>query len=98
MAGTGVRCGQSTRAFMSRGDSPNLVVVSLVARTTMHLAGTRIVMSRILTGAAGFFLAAWGGAAVFDYIVPESFWPVFLVLAVILLGFFGKAVYDGRVR
>jgi hypothetical protein len=46
----------------------------------------------------GLFLAAWGSAVVVDYILPGSFWHVFVVLAAILLGFFGKAVYDGRLR
>lgn len=57
-----------------------------------------MVKSRILTGAAGLFLAAWGSAVVIDYILPGSFWQIFLVLIAILLGFLGKAVYDGRLR
>jgi hypothetical protein len=64
----------------------------------MQGAGSKDVKSRILTGAVGLFLAAWGSAVVVDYILPGSFWHVFIVLAAILLGFFGKAVYDGRLR
>ena len=64
----------------------------------MHIAGSKIARSRIFMGGAGLFLAAWGGAIVIDYILPGSFWHVFLVLAAILLGFLGKAVYDGRLR
>jgi hypothetical protein len=64
----------------------------------MQIAGSKVVKSRILTGAAGLFLAAWGSAVVIDYILPGSFWQIFLVLAAILLGFLGKAVYDGRLR
>jgi len=64
----------------------------------MHIAGSKLAMSRIFMGAAGLFLAAWGSAIVIDYVLPGSFWQIFLVLAVILLGFFGKAVYDGRLR
>jgi hypothetical protein len=64
----------------------------------MQVAGSKVVKSRILTGAVGLFLAAWGSAVVVDYILPGSFWHVFIVLAAILLGFFGKAVYDGRLR
>ena len=61
----------------------------------MHITtGSKTALSRIFMGVLGLFLAAWGGAIVFDYILPGSFWQVFLVLAVILLGFFGKAVYD----
>jgi hypothetical protein len=54
--------------------------------------------SRILMGAAGLFLAAWGIAVIIDYILPGSLWRVFAVLGVILLGLFAKAVYDGRLR
>jgi hypothetical protein len=64
----------------------------------MQIAGSKIAISRIFMGAAGLFLAAWGSAAVVEYILPGSFWQVFLVLAVILLGFFGKSVYDGHLR
>jgi hypothetical protein len=64
----------------------------------MHIVGSKIVMSRILTGAAGLFLAAWGVAVIVDYIVPGWFWQLFVALAVILLGLFGKAVYDGRMQ
>ncbi|HVT56382.1 MAG TPA: hypothetical protein VHD34_10110 [Xanthobacteraceae bacterium] len=64
----------------------------------MQIAGPKVVKSRILTGAVGLFLAAWGSAVVVDYILPGSFWHIFLVLAAILLGFLGKAVYDGRLR
>jgi hypothetical protein len=67
----------------------------------MHIAGRelpkpRILKSRLLKGAAGLFLAACGIAAVLDYIVPGWFWRIFIVLGLILLGLFGKAVYDGR--
>ncbi len=64
----------------------------------MHIAGSKIAVSRIFMGAAGLFLAAWGSATVAEYILPGSFWQVFLVLAVILLGYFGKSVYDGHLR
>jgi hypothetical protein len=64
----------------------------------MHTAGSKFPMSRIFMAAAGLFLAAWGSAIVIDYMLPGAFWQIFLVLAVILLGFFGKAVYDGRLR
>jgi hypothetical protein len=74
------------------------MVVSLVPGTTMQAAGHKIAMSRILTGAAGLFLGAWGIAVVVDYILPGYLWEVFVVLALILLGLFGKAVYDGRLR
>lgn len=83
---------------MSRGDSRNLMVVSLVAGTTMHIAGSKFPMSRFFMAAAGLFLAVWGSAIVLDYMLPGYFWQIFLVLAVILLGFLGKAVYDGRLR
>jgi hypothetical protein len=64
----------------------------------MQAAGNKIAMSRILTGAAGLFLGAWGIAVVVDYILPGTYWPVFAVLALVLLGLFGKAVYDGQMR
>lgn len=64
----------------------------------MQIAGSKIAMSRFFMAAAGLFLAAWGSAIVIDYVLPGSFWQIFLVLAVILLGFFGKAIYDGRLR
>lgn len=83
---------------MSRGDSGNLMVVSLVPEATMQAAGNKIAMSRILTGAAGLFLAAWGIAIVVDYILPGYLWEVFTLLALLLLGLFGKTVYDGRLR
>lgn len=74
------------------------MVVSPVAGTAMHIAGSKFPMSRFFMAAAGLFLAAWGSAIVIDYVLPGSFWHVFLVLAAILLGFLGKAVYDGRLR
>lgn len=83
---------------MSRGDSRNRMVVSLVPETTMQVAGSKNAMSKILTGAAGLFLAAWGIAVVVDYILPGYLWEVFTLLALLLLGLFGKAVYDGRLR
>jgi hypothetical protein len=58
----------------------------------------RIPLSRVLTGAAGLFLAAWGVAVVVDYIFPGWLWQVFFGFVIILLGLFGKAVYDGRMR
>lgn len=64
----------------------------------MHIVRTELPKSRILMGAAGLFLAACGIAAVLDYIVPGWFWRVFVVLALVLLGLFGKVVYDGRPR
>ncbi len=64
----------------------------------MHAAGNKIAMSRILTGAAGLFLGAWGIAVVVDYILPGYLWPVFAVLALVLLGLFGKTVYGERLR
>ena len=83
---------------MSRGDSRSRMVVSLVPGTTMQAAGNRVAMSRILTGAAGLFLGVWGIAVVVDYILPGYLWPVFAVLALVLLGLFGKAVYGGRMQ
>ncbi len=62
----------------------------------MHFAKTELPKSRIFMGAAGLFLAACGAAAVMDYILPGWFWRVFVVLVIILLGLFGKMVYDGR--
>jgi hypothetical protein len=62
----------------------------------MHIAKIELPMSRIFMGAAGLFLAACGVAAVMDYMLPGWFWSVFIVLAIILLGLFGKVVYDGR--
>jgi len=64
----------------------------------MQTAGHKIAMSRVFTGAAGLFLGAWGIAVVVDYILPGYLWEVFVVLALILLGLFGKTVYDGRLR
>ena len=64
----------------------------------MHIVRIELPKSRILMGAAGLFLGACGIAAVMDYIVPGWFWRVFIVLAVVLLGLFGKVVYDGRAR
>lgn len=64
----------------------------------MQAAGSKNAMSKILTGAAGLFLAAWGIAVVVDYILPGYLWRVFAVLALVLLGLFGKAVYGGRLR
>lgn len=83
---------------MSRGGSRNRMIVSLVPGTAMQAAGSKNAMSKILTGAAGLFLAAWGIAVVVDYILPGYLWRVFAVLALVLLGLFGKAVYGGRLR
>ena len=59
---------------------------------------TGTVMSRILMGTAGLFLAAWGVAVIVDYILPGTLWRVFALSGLILLCIFGKAVYDGRLR
>jgi hypothetical protein len=64
----------------------------------MQVAGYRNTMSRIFTALVGLFLVAWGVAMIADYIFPGSIWQIFLALAAILLGVFGKAVYDGRLR
>ncbi|HWJ99175.1 MAG TPA: hypothetical protein VNR41_00515 [Xanthobacteraceae bacterium] len=64
----------------------------------MHIVRTESSKSRILMAVAGLFLAACGIAAVLDYIVPGWFWRVFIVLVVVLLGLFGKVVYDGHAR
>lgn len=64
----------------------------------MQIVRTESRKSRILMAAAGLFLAACGIAAVVDYIVPGWFWQVFIALALVLLGLFGKVVYDGRLR
>lgn len=53
---------------------------------------------KMTTGLLGLFLAAWGTAALIDYVLPGWLWPIFFVLAVILLGFYAKAVYDGRLQ
>lgn len=58
----------------------------------------QISLYKIATGLLGLFLAAWGTAALVDYVLPGWLWPVFFVLAAILLGLYAKAVWDGRLR
>jgi len=100
-----LRCGESACAFLSRGGGGGGVFgcADLESSATfgfgaMHIVRTESPKTRILMGAAGLFLAACGIAAVLDYIVPGWFWRIFIVLTVVLLGLFGKVVYDGRAR
>jgi hypothetical protein len=69
---------------------------SRACESAMHIVRIGLPKSRILMGTAGLFLAACGIAAVLDYIIPGWFWLAFIVLAVVLLGLFGKVVYDGH--
>jgi hypothetical protein len=67
-------------------------------RMVVSNAAMQISFYKMSTGLLGLFLAAWGTAALIDYVLPGWLWPVFLVLAVIFLGLYAKAVHDGRLQ
>lgn len=75
---------------MPRGLAPKRMVVSDAAM--------QMPFYKMSTGLLGLFLAAWGTAALIDYILPGWLWPIFFVLVVVLLGFYAKAVHDGRLQ